>query len=162
MLKSDWGGGEDAEHSDIKKQNSKLRIFPGERSLKDPYKKSLLLYFLRGWEKRAMSCKAATLTRDTGVQMNPDPCFAWGSLVRWTKTGYPKLQPLPCHCLCEPHAIPLRGQGKHSRAESVEHKNRDQSFKHTDFSTQYLQNGKLFSLRTPRRRIPLPLLYIIL
>lgn len=58
MLKSDWGGGEDAEHSDIKKQNSKLRIFPGERSLKDPYKKSLLLYFLRGWEKRAMSCKA--------------------------------------------------------------------------------------------------------
>lgn len=91
------------------KQGAELncRFSDRERSLKVPYKIiSCLMYFLRVWEKRAMSSKAATLADDTGVQISPDLCSACGGLVHRNKTGYPKSQSVPC---CEAHFHELRG-----------------------------------------------------
>lgn len=88
-------------------QKARSRIichfFSRERSLQVPYKIiCCLIYFLRGWEKRPMSSKAAALAGDTSVQTSPDLCSDWGSFVHWRKTGYPKLQPLPCYCQQSP------------------------------------------------------------
>lgn len=62
-----------------RKARSRIKpsVFPRERSLRIPYKTiCTFMYFPRGWEKTAMSSKAATLAGDSGVLHSPDFCSA--------------------------------------------------------------------------------------
>lgn len=176
MLKYDPGGGRMKSTREARSR-IRLSVFPRERSLEVPYE--IIQYLMRfpgGWEERAMSSKAATLAEDTGVEISPDLRSAWGGLIHWSKTGYPKFQPLAGCCLQSPlpraawePEPPSSGEREsHSRADSTYHKSRGQSFKHQDFSTLNLQSSEwvfsvlFFKKRTLRRRFPVPLPYIIL
>lgn len=130
MLTFYWGGrGENAEHSDIKKENFELRLFFQREEPRGALQEISAVAFPEGLGEDSNELQSSH-TQETPVLSESRSLLCLRQFGLLDSNWFPKTTATPCQCspLCEPHASPVRGQGKHSRAQSMQSKSRDQGF----------------------------------